>query len=59
MKKIWNFIAVFVLTLLFGMFLTNITDYFEAHADISEWIISIAVSAYVAILWIVENRKKN
>ena len=48
MKKIWNFIAVFVLTLLLGMFLINITYYFEAHSNPVKWVVVLIVAAWVA-----------
>lgn len=48
MKKIWNFIAVFVLTLLFSMFLTNITDYFEAHSNPVKWVVVLIAAAWIA-----------
>lgn len=48
MKKIWNFIAVFVLTLLLGMFLYNITDYFEAHSNPVKWVVVLVVATWVA-----------
>ena len=48
MKKIWNFIAVFVLTLLLGMFMYNIMDYFDAHSNPVKWVVVLITAAWVA-----------
>lgn len=48
MKKIWNFISVFVLTLLLGMFLYNIMDYFEAHSNPVKWVVVLIAAAWIA-----------
>lgn len=48
MKKIWNFIAVFVLTLLLVMFMYNIMDYFDANSNPVRWVVVLIVAAWVA-----------
>ena len=48
MKKIWNFIAVFVLTLILGMFMYNIMDYFDANSNPVKWVVVLVIATWVA-----------